>query len=71
MNLITIFIFGVGVLVGAIILNFIASSLNLMSWYDFLKEPSGANLFSYLWLFILYPFGLGLTAFLLSKFISF
>jgi len=70
MNLISVFIFGIGILVGALILNFIASGLGLMSWYDFIKEPGRENFLSYLWLFIIYPFGLGLTAFILSKFIN-
>jgi len=70
MNIFFIFLFGLGILIGALILNFLASSLSLMSWYDFIKEPSRANFISYLWLFVIYPFGLGLIAFLLSKFIN-
>lgn len=70
MNIISIFCFGVGILVGALILNFIASFLGFMSWYDFIKGTERASLLSYLWLFIFYPLGLGLSAYLLSKFIS-
>jgi len=70
MNIISIFAFGIGILVGALILNFLASVLGLMSWYDFLKDFHKANWISYLWLFIIYPLGLGFTAYLLSKLIT-
>jgi hypothetical protein len=70
MKILLIFLFGIGILIGAIILNIIASKLNLTSWFDFIKNPKGTGFISYVWLFIIYPFGLGLIAFLLNKFIN-
>jgi hypothetical protein len=70
MKILLIFLFGIGILIGAIILNIIASKLNLTSWFDFIKSPKDTSFTSYIWLFIVYPFGLGLIAFLLNKFIN-
>lgn len=70
MIFIHIALLGAGILVGALGLNALASSLGLMSWYEFLKEPSRADLFSYLWLFVFYPFGLGFVAFGVSKLLT-
>jgi len=58
---------GLMILFGAILLNLFASRVGLLSWFDFLKNPSKANMLSYIWLFILYPFGLGIIAYFSSK----
>ncbi len=63
MNPLHIFLIGVIVLVGAILLNSVASLFGLMSWYDFLRAPRSATALSYVWLFVLYPFGLGVLAY--------
>jgi len=70
MKIISIFLFGIGILIGAIILNALASRLGLISWFEFVKNPSGTNIASYIWLFVGYPLGLGTIAYLLNKFIS-
>ena len=57
------------ILVVAIFLNILANKFNIIGWYDFLTRwvNEGRVIFSqltwkdYLWLFILYPFLLGLT----------
>lgn len=69
-KIIFVFILGAGILIAAIILNFIASKLNLSTWYDFIKNPGKTTILSYVWLFIIYPFGLGLAAYLISKFVD-
>jgi hypothetical protein len=64
-----IYLMGLIVLLVAILLNFLASKLQLVGWYDFLTKwvNQGRIIFrqlswkDYLWLFILYPFLLGLT----------
>lgn len=70
MNLFLIFLLGTGVLVGALGLNVLASVLGLSNWYDFLKHPSQTSTLSYMWLFILYPFGLGIAAYLVAKLLA-
>ncbi|MBT5503801.1 hypothetical protein HN858_02695 [Candidatus Falkowbacteria bacterium] len=67
MKILYIFIMGLMILFGAILLNLFASRVGLLSWFDFLKNPSKANMLSYIWLFILYPFGLGIIAYFSSK----
>lgn len=69
-KLIFIFILGASILVAALLLNFLAGKLSLSTWYDFVKNPRSTSLLSYFWLFGIYPFGLGLTAYLVSKFID-
>ena len=64
-----IYFIGLFILIAAILLNFIAGRLNLMSWYDFLTRiaAEGRSIFSimkwtdYSWLFLIYPFLLGLS----------
>ena len=53
---------------GALILNVVSSQLGFTNWYEFLKNPSGANVLSYIWLFIGYPLGLGFVAVLANRF---
>ena len=61
--LIKSFIAGYFVLIAAIILNKTAARLGISTWYDFIGNPSETSLFSYLWLFVLYPLFLGLPAY--------
>jgi hypothetical protein len=62
-GLLHIFLIGIGVLVGALILNAVATKLGLATWYDFLKQPDGTSGMSYVWLFLIYPMGLGATVY--------
>jgi hypothetical protein len=63
-----LYIIGLAILVTAILANFLAAKLGLLSWYDFLNllSDKGGEAFKkvkfldYLWLFILYPLALGL-----------
>jgi hypothetical protein len=73
-----IFITGWGVLSIAIILNLMASYFSLETWYsflglfresDFLKIIKD-NWLSLLFLFLIYPFLLGLTAYYILKFLN-
>lgn len=70
MYVIKIFAIGVGVLLGAIVLNMVADKLGLASWYQFLQKPAGTSLLSYVWLFVIYPLGLGALAYYLSRLIK-
>jgi len=70
MKIILIFLLGLGILIGAIILNTLASKLSLTSWFEFLKNPTRANSWSYIWLFLIYPFGLGIIAYFIAKLIK-
>lgn len=54
---------GASILVAALFLNFIATKFGISTWYDFVKEPSKTNFISYVWLFLIYPFCLGLSAY--------
>lgn len=62
-----LYIIGLSILLVAIIANFIAAKLGLMSWYDFLNLLTAkgtatfkeVRFFDYLWLFIIYPMALG------------
>lgn len=67
MKIIYIFLLGIIILVGAIILNILASQFDLLSWFEFLKNPDKAGTLSYIWLFILYPLGLGVIAYFATK----
>ncbi|MEX2054475.1 MAG: hypothetical protein WD883_02960 [Candidatus Colwellbacteria bacterium] len=67
MKLLYIFILGVSILLGAIILNALASRLGLMNWFEFFKNPGAANTFSYIWLLVIYPLGLGVIGYYVAK----
>jgi hypothetical protein len=69
-KIIFIFILGISILIAALLLNFLAGKLGLNTWYDFVKDPGKTTVLSYVWLFVIYPFGLGLAAYLVSKFID-
>lgn len=70
MKILLIFILGIGILIGAIVLNVIASRFGIMSWFEFFKAPGQAGALSYIWLFILYPLGLGVVAYFVYKFLN-
>jgi len=70
MKILYIFLLGIGILLGAIILNLIASIIGLTTWYDFLKNPGKANIISYVWLFVFYPLGLGVIAYFAFKLLN-
>lgn len=70
------FIVGWFVLVVAIAINYFAVKFGLLTWYSFLEEAIKegfiksfiqSSLFSKIFLFIIYPLSLGLTAFLILK----
>jgi len=71
-------ILGWVVLVAAILANGLAALLGLKSWYDFISllNEDGRRAFSllsfmdYVWLFILYPLILGLTAYSVIRLIK-
>jgi hypothetical protein len=73
-----LFILGWVVLVAAILANGLAALLGLKSWYDFISllNEDGKRTFSllsfmdYVWLFILYPLILGLTAYSVIRLIK-
>lgn len=71
MELLKILGLGLAILVGALLLNFIASRLSLTTWYDFVKEPRKADVLSLIWLFLIYPFLLGGVAYIALKIIKF
>ncbi len=63
MLLLKILAVGLTILVAAIAMNACATKLSLKTWYAFLAKPKDTNIASYLWLFVVYPFGLGLAAY--------
>lgn len=66
--MIKIYCIGICILVTAIFANFIANKLGILSWYDFLNYFNekgisflkSISLIDYLWLFLVYPFLLGI-----------
>jgi len=67
MKILYIYLSGIIILLGAILLNLLASYAGLATWYDFLKNPGKGSLFTYIWLFIIYPLGLGVLVYLAVK----
>lgn len=73
-----IYLTGLSILVSAIVLNVLAQAIGLMGWYGFLsrlaEEGSPAvksvRTADYLWLFIGYPFLLGLTVWLTDRWLN-
>jgi hypothetical protein len=65
-----IFIIGIAILVTAIVLNIIAKLLNVSTWYDFIQNKTLNNPLEIIWLFIIYPFVLGLVAYAINKVLS-
>ncbi len=70
MKILYIFLLGIGILLGAILLNRIANFFGFITWYEFFKNPSKINFISYIWLFIFYPLGLGLIAYFVIKLLN-
>jgi hypothetical protein len=58
-----IFITGLIILIGAILLNALAHKLKLKTWYEFVKQRRDTSVVSYVWLYVLYPGALGLLAY--------
>lgn len=69
LKIILVFLLGLIILLGAIILNIFASKVGLIGWYEFLKNPGNTDIPSYLWLFIAYPLALGVIAYYAYKFL--
>ena len=73
--MIRLYIIGFSILIGAIVLNVIIQKLGIMGWYEFLGklQEQGKAVFStmraidYLWLFLGYPFLLGMSYLLGEK----
>ena len=61
-----IFMLGVGILLGALLLNIGANMLGVTRWYEFIRESQPADSISYIWLFLLYPLLLGVIAYSLG-----
>ena len=65
--MIKIYIIGLVILGIAIILNGLAAKIGILSWYDYLKlimDKNGSTpirWFDYAWLYIIYPFLLGVA----------
>lgn len=63
-----LYIIGIAILITAILANFLAAKIGLLSWYDFLNLLSNkggegfvtVRFIDYLWLLLLYPLALGL-----------
>lgn len=71
-----IFAVGWGILVVAVLINFAANKLGIIGWYEFLnnvgktgftKAFESAGPASLIFLFILYPFFLGLISYLILR----
>ena len=67
MKLIHIFLLGVGILVCAIVLNVLAQHFSVLTWFSFVENPGAAETRDYVWLFGVYPFALGLSAYLTNR----
>lgn len=57
---------GYAILIGAMLLNWLAVKFGLMTWYDVFKSSNKLNSISIIWLCLIYPAGLGLIAYLTS-----
>ncbi|MBT8272115.1 MAG: hypothetical protein HKO90_00015 [Flavobacteriaceae bacterium] len=63
-----IYLIGIGILILAIIANFLAGKLGLKTWYDLFNALSGSSdltlasfgIMDYIWLILIYPLFLGL-----------
>lgn len=62
---VNIYKIGVILLTVALVINLLASFVGLMNWYNYIATPSEASLLDYLWLFLGYPFCLGLAVLLI------
>jgi len=65
---IKIYLKGVLILIGAILINLGAKYFGILTWYDFLKIGfRNLNILDYIFLFLFYPLSLGLIAYLSNK----
>lgn len=63
---------GYCLLISAVLLNWLATIVHITTWYQFLSLPTtiqDLQLFDYLFLFFLYPFLLGLVAYLTNRYL--
>ena len=67
-----IFLIGIVILIGAIIINVIAKYLDIDSWFDFIEKINkngfknsigDTSIISYVFMFIIYPFLLGVLGY--------
>ena len=73
-----LYIIGICILFIAIIANYIATIIGLLSWYDFIelltnngtKAFKKVSVFDYLWLFLVYPLMLSLGYVLGNKIVT-
>lgn len=67
MIIVQIFLIGLIVLGGALLLNGFANVLGLKTWYDFVQSVQNTSFWSLLWLFVAYPLMLGVLAYIAMK----
>ena len=73
-----IYVTGILILASAIILNVLSQALGIMGWYGFLSKIAeegrsavkSVRILDYLWMFIAYPFLLGLAAWISYRWLS-
>lgn len=73
-----IYLTGIFILTSAIVFNVLAQVLGLMGWYGFLTRLAAegktalrsVRIFDYLWMFIAYPFLLGLVGWLSFRWLN-
>lgn len=56
-----IYFAGLVILGAALLLNAFAYRVKVKTWYDFAKKPKHTRAVDYAWLFVFYPFCLGLA----------
>ena len=69
-----IFLIGIIILIGAVIMNILASVLKIDTWFSFIdkignNQTNQVSLISYVFLFLIYPFILGLLGYFAYVFI--
>jgi uncharacterized membrane protein YidH (DUF202 family) len=55
------YLIGVVIIVAALLLNGFAELVGVKTWYRFIKEKTKNSFLDYLWLFLVYPFSLGIV----------
>lgn len=77
-SFIKLYSLGLGILIVSVFANYIAADFNLMTWFSFLQGMSTygfinmlyrVSVFSFLWLFLIYPLVLGIASYTLYKYI--
>lgn len=69
----SIFIVGISILIGAILLNILSNFLGFMNWYDLFlnfKNISNIKIDNLIFLFLIYPFALGYVAYFIYKYLN-